>query len=87
MDIAFGLDTVVAGVAGVIAGALPSLLRAVWKECVSRREQNFRITMMRISTQSELLMRGMEMGYTVTSTKSSDTFKPGTHKDTQDRQG
>ena len=43
MEFVIGIDAVVTGVAGVIAGALPSLLRAVWRECVQRRKQKFRL--------------------------------------------
>ncbi len=87
MEFTFGIDTVIAGVSGVVAGALPSLLRAVWRECVRRRKQKFRLDMMRIDKHTEMVLRGMEMGYTVTSTSSSDTYKPRTNKDRQDKAG
>ena len=87
VEITLGIDTVIAGISGVVAGALPSVLRAIWRECVQRRKQKHRLDIRRIDKQTEMVLRGMEMGYTVTSTSSTDTYKPRTNKDRQDRAG
>ena len=82
MEFVIGIDAVIAGVAGVIAGALPSLLRAVWRECVQRRKQKYRLAVLEMNKQSEMVIRGMNLGYSMTSDRTRLI-----HKDTQDKAG
>ena len=91
-------DHVVATLVGVVTGAAPFTIRALWRFCEKRSDQHHERAMKQLDNQEKMVRQGMDRGYQFRYDETAGDFYPrpssrsrnvarGIHRDMQDRQG
>ena len=82
------LDAVIGALVGLITGATPSVVSAVWKECRQRRidrgrqlQREHEERMQRMQHQRETIQTGMERLYRMDASADSVSYHPPETRD------
>ena len=91
-------DHVAATLVGVVTGAAPFTIRALWRFCEKRSDQQHERAMKQLDNQEKMVRRGMDRGYEFRYDERTGDFYPrlssrsrnvarGINRDVQDRPG
>ena len=81
------LDAVIAGVAGLITGASPAVLHAIWRYCNKRSDQRHERYLRELEIKEQAVKRGIERQYDVIDSEADGFFLRLTHQDDEQREG